>query len=86
MDVWWINQWYVNYVVSFLLSQLSRFDFFTNVGFIFTVLQCKEYFIFILALGSLSITTTTNIVFFILNFTGADTSGRLITSHIDKLY
>ncbi|EAR87757.2 transmembrane protein, putative (macronuclear) [Tetrahymena thermophila SB210] len=86
MDVNWINQWYVNYVVAFFLSQLSRFDFFTNIGFLYQTYMCEDYLIFTLALISLSITTFSGIIFFIMNFMGADSYGRLVTGQIDKLY
>ncbi|KAL4499770.1 hypothetical protein ABPG72_017310 [Tetrahymena utriculariae] len=86
MDVNWINQWYVNYVVAFFLSQLSRFDFFTNIGFIYQTYICEDYLVFTLALISLSITTFSSFIFFIMNFMGADSYGRLVTGQIDKLY
>ncbi|KAL4476077.1 hypothetical protein ABPG74_009810 [Tetrahymena malaccensis] len=86
MDVNWINQWYVNYIVAFFLSQLSRFDFFTNIGFLYQTYMCEDYLIFTLALISISITTFSSIIFFIMNFMGADSYGRLVTGQIDKLY
>ncbi|KAL4486124.1 hypothetical protein ABPG72_012177 [Tetrahymena utriculariae] len=86
MDIEWLNQKLVNYILLFVSSQLSRFDFLANIGFIIQAYQCSQKIIWVLGIASLSTTVLTSIVFFIQNFYGKKTYSLLITGSIDTIY
>ncbi|EAS04043.2 transmembrane protein, putative (macronuclear) [Tetrahymena thermophila SB210] len=86
MDIEWLNQKLVNYILLFVSSQLSRFDFLANIGFIIQAYQCSDKIIWILGIASLSTTVLTSIVFFIQNLIGQKTYNLLITGSIDTIY
>ncbi|KAL4481560.1 hypothetical protein ABPG74_007649 [Tetrahymena malaccensis] len=86
MDIEWLNQKLVNYILLFVSSQLSRFDFLANIGFIIQAYQCSQKIIWVLGIATLSTTVLTSIVFFIQNFFGQKTYSLLITGSIDTIY
>ncbi|EAR87754.2 transmembrane protein, putative (macronuclear) [Tetrahymena thermophila SB210] len=86
IDLNWLNTWYLNYSISFIQSQITRFDYFTDISFLYSLYTCDERVLFWISFTALSIHLLFNVILYILTFSGESTYGKLVTGRIDKLY
>lgn len=86
VDWSWLNLWYLNYSISFIQSQLTRFDYFTDISFLYSLYTCNEFVLFWISFTGIAIHLMFNVLFYIYTFTGGTTYEKLVTGRIDKLY
>ncbi|KAL4476074.1 hypothetical protein ABPG74_009807 [Tetrahymena malaccensis] len=86
VDLNWLNTWYLNYSISFIQSQITRFDYFTDISFLYSLYTCDERVLFWISFVALSIHLMFNIILYMQTFSGESTYGRLVTGRIDKLF
>ncbi|EAR94969.2 transmembrane protein, putative (macronuclear) [Tetrahymena thermophila SB210] len=86
IDISWLNQWYMNYAISFIFSQLSRFNFFSNVAYLYSTYTCQKYLQFSISIFAISIIALVEIPFLMPKLFNVRRTTKLITQNIDELY
>ncbi|KAL4489828.1 hypothetical protein ABPG72_022468 [Tetrahymena utriculariae] len=86
IDISWLNQWYMNYIISFVFSQLSRFNFFSNVAYLYSAYTCQKYLQFSISIFSISIIALVEVPFLMPKLLNVKRNSKLTTQNIDELY
>ncbi|KAL4441157.1 hypothetical protein ABPG74_002107 [Tetrahymena malaccensis] len=86
IDISWLNQWYMNYTISFVFSQLSRFNFFSNIAYLYNAYTCQKYLQFFISIFSISVIALVEIPFLMPKLFNVRRKTKLITQNIDELY